>query len=182
MCELTVGRTLRKERTVPPFPLVPLLPFTELEPLPGAGASRLLALDCTRIPGHETGGPQLGPMLSVGLDQRSRNGVAKRARLAGLTAAVHVGLHIERAERVGGRERLLNVLHQGGTGEIVPQRPAVDVPLSRAGREVNPCHAGLPTTHRLPAKLRCSCHALTFEGVTENAFGCCATWGCSAPG
>src|SRR4051812_25333986 len=121
-------------------------------------------------------------MLSVGLDQRSRNRVPQRTRLTGLAAAVHVSFHVESAERVSGRERLLNVLHQRGTGEIVTQCPAVDIPFSGAGREVNSCDAGFAAADSLPAKLRCSCHALAFEGVTENAFGCWAAWGCSAPG
>src|SRR5690348_16757982 len=45
------------------------LPLTELEPLPGARPTRLLALDGAGVAGHEARRPQLGPVLSVSFYQ-----------------------------------------------------------------------------------------------------------------
>ena len=50
------------------------------------------------------------------------------------------------------------------------------------GRQIDPGHAGLAPADRLPTKLRCCCHALAFDGVTENGLGCCAACGCSGAG
>ena len=87
----------------------------------------------------------------------------QRAGLARLAAAVHVRPHVERAERVGGGEALLDVLHQRRPREVVTQRAAVDVPLAGAGRQVHPGDARLAAAHGLPAKFGCGGHALTFE-------------------
>jgi hypothetical protein len=88
------------------------LPLRKLEPLPRSRPAGLLPLDSTGIAGHQAGRPELDPVLSVGLYQGPCNGVPKRAGLSGLPAPIHVCLHIERAESIGGGERLLNVLHQ----------------------------------------------------------------------
>ena len=92
-------------------------------------------------------------MLAIGLDQRARDGVPQGASLAGLPAAVHERAHIERAERVGRGERLLDVLHQRGPREVVAQRAAVHVPLAGAGREVDARNARLAAANGLPAEL-----------------------------
>src|SRR6476660_9853467 len=143
------------------------LPLAELEPLPGAWATRLLALDGARIARHEPGGPELGPVLPVRLHQRPRDPQPKRPGLARLPAPVHVRLHVERAERVGGGEALLDVLHQRRTREVVAQRAAVDVPLDGPGGEVHPGDARLAAAHGLPAECGGG-HVVTFDGVTEN--------------
>ncbi len=96
---------------------VAILPLAELEPLPRTGTSRLLALNRPGVPGHKTCGPELGPVLAIGFHQRPGNGVPQRAGLTGLTATVHVGLHIERAQRIRRGEGLLDVLHQRRPGE-----------------------------------------------------------------
>jgi hypothetical protein len=68
----SAGRAVHFYRltALPPY----RLPLTKLEPLPGAWATRLLPLHRPRIAGQEPGRPQLSAMLSVGLDQRSRDG------------------------------------------------------------------------------------------------------------
>ena len=118
------------------------------------GTARLLALDRPRIAGQQSGRPELGAVHPVGLDQRPGDRHAHRAGLAGLAAAVHVRLHVEGAQGVGGGERLLDVLDQRRTGEVVTQRAAVDVPLAGAGGEVDAGDAGLAAAHGLPAELR----------------------------
>ncbi len=84
-------------------------------------------------------------------------------------------------ERVGRGERLLDVLHQRRTREVVTERAAVDVPLARTRRQVHPRHAGLAAADGLPAEFGSRGHALALDGVTENCLGCCAACGCSAP-
>ena len=106
----------------------------------------------------------------------------ERACLARLPAAIHMRPHVERAERVGGGEALLNVLHQRRPREVVTQRAAVDVPLAGAGGQVHPGDARLAAAHGLPAELGGGGHALTFDGVTENGLGCWAACGCSGTG
>ena len=123
----------------------------------------------------------LRPVLSIGLDQRPSDREPERAGLARLAAAVHVGLHVEGAQRVGGGEGLLDVLHQRRPREVVAQRPAVDVPFAGAGGQIDPRHARLAAAHGLPAELGCRRSCAHLRGVTENGFGCCAACGCSAP-
>jgi len=56
-------------------------------------------------------------MLTVGRDERPGDGEAQRPGLSRLPATVDQRADIERAERVGRSERLLDVLYQGGTGK-----------------------------------------------------------------
>src|SRR5215208_4704492 len=74
------------------------LPLAKLEPLPCSRPAGLLPLDRAGIARHQPGRPELGPVLSIGLHQCSRDGVAQRPRLPGLSTTIHVRLHIERAE------------------------------------------------------------------------------------
>src|SRR5437867_7982514 len=91
--------------------------------------------------------------------QRPGDPQPHRARLAGEPTANDARLHVERAERVGGRERLLNVRHERGPGEIVAQRPPVDAPLARSGRQIDARDAELAASDRMPAQLRCDAAA-----------------------
>src|SRR5262245_58167140 len=143
------------------------LPLTELEPLPGTSAARLLALDRPGIPSQQSGGPQLDAMLTVGRDERPGDGEAQRAGLSRLPATVDQRADIESAERVGRSKRLLDVLYQGGTGEVVTQRPSIHIPLTSAGGEVHPRDTRLAATHRLPTEFRRGGHAFLWRGVTE---------------
>src|SRR5690606_9584559 len=156
-------------------------PLAELEPLAGTRLARLLALDRARIPRQEAVGPELGTVLLVGAHQRPGNGQAERAGLAGLSPPVHVRLHVERTERIGGREGLLDVLHQRRAREVVSERAAVHVPLAGAGRQVDAGDTGLAAAHGLPPELGSASHAFTFWTLTVYGRGCCASWGCSGP-
>ena len=64
----------------PAVPPSPRLPLAELEPLPGARTTRLLALDGARIASHQAGGPELEPVLAIGLDQGPGDGVPQARR------------------------------------------------------------------------------------------------------
>src|SRR5262245_52034354 len=88
------------------------LSLAELEPLPCSRATRLLALDSARITGQQPPAPELRTMQRIGQHQRPRDRQPHRTRLARLTAAIHMRLHVKRAERVRGSEGLLDVLHQ----------------------------------------------------------------------
>src|SRR5262249_21781458 len=94
-----------------------------------------------------------------------------------------MGTNVEGAECVGGRKRLLDVLNQRGSGEVIAERAAIDVPLPGAGREIDPGDAGLAAAHGLPSELRGNGrHAVTLLETRVNGLGCCAACGCSAPG
>ncbi len=91
----------------------------ELEPLPGAGAAGLLTFNGPGVPGQQAAGPELEAVHAVDGEQGAGNPEPHGAGLASDAAAVTVGHDVERAEGVGGRERLLNVLDQRGTGEVI---------------------------------------------------------------
>src|SRR3989449_10483382 len=104
-----------------------LFPYTTLfrsEPLARARPARLLALDRARIPRQQALLPQLRAVPLVREAQRPRDRETQRARLARLAAPRRDRPHIEGAQRVGRRERLLDVGHERGAREVVPQRPA----------------------------------------------------------
>jgi hypothetical protein len=58
-------------------------------------------------------------MLPIGLDQSPGDGVPESAGLPCLASAAHMGLHVKGTESVGCSERLLNVLNQGRTREVI---------------------------------------------------------------
>src|SRR6266496_3753088 len=90
-----------------PTPHIPLT-FAKLEPLPRAGAARLLALDRPRIARQQPLLAQFLPMPVVREAQRPRDPQPHRPRLPRHAAAPAVALHVEGAERVGRGERLLD--------------------------------------------------------------------------
>src|SRR5512135_290271 len=143
---------------------MPGLPLRELEALPGAGPTRLLALDRARIPRQEPRAAELGAVLRVRRDERPGHAQPHRPGLSRLPAPAHVRPDVEGTEGIGRGERLLDVLHQRGPREIVAERAAVDVPLPGAGREIHAGDAGLAPTHRLPPKRRSCRHAVTLAG------------------
>ncbi len=102
-----------RRRSVRPSACPPVrLPLAELESLPCSRTTGLLSLDRARIAGHEAGGPELEPVLAIGLDERPGDAMPQGAGLSGLPATGHVRLYVERTEGVGCGEGLLNVLHQ----------------------------------------------------------------------
>src|SRR5579872_6066190 len=121
-----------------PFDLWPsifALSLRELEPLAGLRTARLLALDCARIAREQAEIAKLSAMRFVELHERTRDCETERAGLTGRAAAVDVRLHVEAAERVSRRERLLNRRDERRTREVVAERAPVDVPLAGAS-----CH------------------------------------------
>src|SRR5438477_5699356 len=157
------------------------LPFRELEPLPRAGAAGLLPLHGPRIARQQPLLPQFLAMPVVREAQRPGDSQPHRARLPRHAAAPAVALHVERAERVGRGERLLNVGHERGPREIVAQRPAVDVPLPRAGGQIDARHARLAAPDRVPAQLRRDRGHASSPALSVRGWGCCAACGCVGP-
>ena len=97
------------------------LPLAELEPLPRAGTAGLLPFDRAGIASQQSRGPELDAVLPIGLDERAGDAQPQRAGLARLSAAIHMCPHIERAERVGGGEGLLDVLHERRARKVVAE-------------------------------------------------------------
>src|SRR5690242_18731282 len=110
------------------------LPLTELEPLPRARAPGLLPLHHPWIARQQSVLPQLLAMPVIREAQRPGDAQPQRARLPRHAAAPHQRANIERAERIGRRERLLDVRHERWPGEIIPQRAPIDIPLPRPRR------------------------------------------------
>src|SRR5206468_1235482 len=156
------------------------LTFAKLEPLARARAARLLALDDPRIARQQSLLPQLLAMPLVRQAQRPRDRESHRPRLPRHPTAPAQRPHVEGAERVGRRERLLNVRHERRPGKIVAQRPPVDVPFSGAGREIHARHADLAAPDRVPAQLRRDGRAHRASARLSGS-GCCAACGCSGP-
>ena len=75
---------------------------------------------------------RLGFKRRVVVDQRTRDAVAHRAGLARLTAAVDVDLDVEGLVVVGQQQRLLDDHDRGLAAEVLFDRLAVDLDLSRA--------------------------------------------------
>src|SRR6266850_316434 len=156
------------------------LPLAELEPLARSGAARLLPLHHPRIPRQQSLLPQFLTVPLVGQAQRPRDREPHRPRLPRHPAAPTQGPHVEGAERVGRRERLLDVRHQRRPGKVVAQRAPVDVPLPRARREIHARHADLAAPHRVPAQLRRYARAHRASARLSGS-GCWAACGWSGP-
>ena len=88
---------------------VVVLPFRELEPLPGSRLPRLLPLDRPGVSGQQAVLPQLDAMHFIHRNQRASHCKAKRARLSGQAPAVYAGSHVESPEGISHREALLYV-------------------------------------------------------------------------
>src|SRR2546421_3913784 len=158
------------------------LSLRELEPLPRTRAARFLPFDCARIPREQALLAEFLAMPIVGHHQCARNAQPHGARLPRQSAAHHARFHVERAERVGRGERLLNVRHQRGTRKIIAQRPSVDAPLPRARGEIDARDAEFAAPDRVPAQLRCDPAAhLAPPATATSGVGCCAACGCSEP-
>src|SRR4029077_756109 len=156
------------------------LSLTELEPLPRARAARLLSLDDPRIPRQQSLFPQFLSVPVIRQAQRSRDCESHRPRLPRPPAAPTQRPHVEGAQRVGGRERLLNVRHERRPGKIIAQRAPVDVPLPRAGREIHARHADLTAPDGVPTQLRRYGRAHQASARLSGS-GCWAACGCSGP-
>src|SRR3984957_19689194 len=116
----------------------PSLPLGVLGRLPGLLQAVLLALLDPGVAGHEPGLLQRRAVLRVDQDQRAGDAEAQRARLAGHSAAGDWGHHVELVFRAEGHERLVDQLLMHLVREVGFQRPAVDLPLARSGRDPDP--------------------------------------------
>src|SRR5271169_4013087 len=114
------------------------LPLGVLRCLPGLLQAVLLALLDPGVPGHEAGLLQRRAVLRVYQDQRAGHAEAQGARLPGDAAAGDQGHHVELALRAEGHERLVDQLLVHLVREVHVERPAVDLPLARAGEDANP--------------------------------------------
>src|SRR5437879_888004 len=176
---LGVGCQVSGVSDLTPAPDTWHLSLRELEPLARPGPARFLALHHPRIARQQALLPRLLAVPFVGEAQRPPDGEPQRPRLPRHPAAPHQRPHVERAERVGRRERLLDVRHERWPGEVIAQGALVDVPLARAGGQVHPRHAHLATPDRVPAQLRCDRGHAVAESTS--GCGCCAACGCVGP-
>src|SRR5437763_14702520 len=80
--------------------------LAELLATAGAVQADLLAFDLARVARHETGTAEIGLQGHVVVDQRPGDAVTDGAGLAGLAAAVHVHLDVERGVVRGQPQRL----------------------------------------------------------------------------
>src|SRR5690606_3825554 len=119
----------------------------ELEPLARAGLTGLLAFELPRIARQETLLAQHATQPLVVADQRSRETETDRARLTRQTTAVHRDLDVESTLMLRDLQRLLSMLLQGETREVLGQRTTVHFPVPGAGAEIHPRHARLAPTH-----------------------------------
>src|SRR2546427_8922661 len=156
------------------------LSLTELEPLARPRPARLLPLDDPRIPRQQSLLPQLLAVSLVRQAQRPRDRESHRPRLARHPAAPAQRPHVEGAERVGRRERLLDVRHERRPGEVVAQRAPVDVPLPRTRREIHARHTDLAAPDCVPPQLWRDARAHRTSARLSGS-GCWAAWGCSGP-
>ena len=73
----------------------------------------------------------------------------KGASLTALATAIHVRLHVVLAEAIRRRERLLDARDEGGPREIIAECPTIDVPLARAGLDVDAADSLLAAADRM---------------------------------
>src|SRR5450755_4381483 len=82
-------------------------------------------------------------------DQRARHRKSKRARLAALSTAFELRLHIVATESIRGCERLLNRRHERRTREVIAERATVHIPLAGAGADVEAADRFFPAADRM---------------------------------
>src|SRR3954469_8683937 len=121
------------------------LALGELLPASRLVQADLLALDLARVARDEARLRQRGLERGVVLDQRARDAVAHRAGLAGLAAAEHVHLDVERLGVVGELERLAYDHAAGLAGEEDVHGLVVDDDLALARLDEDAGHSVLAT-------------------------------------
>src|SRR5687768_11958936 len=131
-----------------------MLALRELEALAGLRTTRLLAFDLARVAREQAEVTQLPLVRLVDLDERTRDREPQRARLTGHPATVQVCAHVVPAERVGGRERLLDRRHQRRPRKVVTERAPVDVPLAGTRLDVHAAHRFLAAPDGMDGGIR----------------------------
>ena len=129
------------------------LSLRELESLTCARLTGFLPLHRASVPCEEPVLAQLPPVRVIRSEQRPGNGEPQSTCLPGEPTAGHTRPDVERPERVGHGERLLNVLNQRAAWEVIPQGSPVHVPLTRAWCEVYPGPRCLAPSDRVPPQL-----------------------------
>ena len=74
---------------------------------------------------------------------------AMRPSLPARSPALQRSFHVERAQRIGGGKRLLDVLHERRPREVISQGAAVHVPLARSGTDVEAADALFAASDRV---------------------------------
>src|SRR5271169_386970 len=109
------------------------LSLAELEPLPRAFLSILLALFGARITSHHAFGLELRAQLSVKQHESARDAEADCIRLASDSAAAHICQDVERARSVGRDQRPLSRDALRRRHKIFIERLAINLELAAAG-------------------------------------------------
>ena len=109
------------------------LSVAELVPRRALRRPTFLALDFARIARHESGGPQGLAQSFVVLEQRARDAVSDRARLAGDAAALDQHVDVEARRHLHELERLSHDHDAGLAAEEFVERAAVYRDLALAG-------------------------------------------------
>src|SRR5881394_365949 len=121
----------------------PRLALRVLRPAPRLAQTDLLALDLTRVAGHEARLAQHLAEVLVVRHQRARDPVTDRAGLACRAAAADRDVHVELAFRFRDRERLTGDHPRRLAAEKCVERPAVDDDVAAAGPYEHPCRRRL---------------------------------------
>src|SRR5688500_5485393 len=150
------------------------LALGELEPLAGAGTTRLLPLYFTGIAREHPFAAQGRAELAIVAHQGPRERQPNRARLTGLAAAVHIHLDVESAQHVHRAQRLLRMLLVREPREVLVQRAAVHFPVARARTQPHSRHTRLAAAYSMKTFSRCHAQNSSFSG-------CCASWGWFGP-
>src|SRR6185437_1340883 len=169
------------ERTPPASARPPLvLSLRELEPLSGLRPPWLLALHRAGIAREQPQVAQLAPMRFIHLHERARHRQPQRAGLSAQATTLQMRLHIEAAQCVRGRERLLNGRHQRRTRKVIAQGTAVHIPFAGSRADVQAADGFLAPPNRV--RQRPVGHYLLSLLLRFRTVGCCAACGCSASG
>src|ERR1044072_8074016 len=113
------------------------LSLRKLEPFPRALLSVLLALLDPWIAGHETSMLQSWTKVGVVFEQRSRDAVSDRSRLARWTTTRNVDNEIKLVRGLGQLQRLTNDHPQGFVGEIAIESFVVNLNFAGTGSQIN---------------------------------------------
>jgi hypothetical protein len=113
------------------------LSFRKLESLPRTLLSVLLAFLDPRIAGHKTGVLERRTKIGIVFEQRSRDAVPDRARLARWTTASYVDDQVKLVRGFSQLQGLTNNHPQSFIWKIAVERFVVNLHFARAGSQIN---------------------------------------------
>src|SRR6516225_9341756 len=160
---------------------VPVLTFRVLEALPRTLVAILLPFLDARVPGEKPCLTQGGPELRVQNQQRPRDAMTDRARLAGHSAAGDVGDDIEAPFEVGDDQRLPDRRPQWPLGEILVGGPTVDHDRPIPRRHADPGDRLLPASRGRNRSLSLDHASRSWRCGHWSAAGCWAVCRWSPP-